>query len=287
MTKYKNVGKLAIILLALITLPLPGRTRRKKSIPNTNVQHEKVIIIDFGGVLFKEDRNSIVQKIGFSHIARYALSNWQSPVDGCLNTLEKISQEKDQKTHIPFVFRGRAMPQCIVQWQRGEKKYDDVQKELNQYIEKIAKEGYFSSDHEKFVTQSIINISLDPSQLTDITKPVAPMIKVAKQLKEKGYKLLALTNLPHETYDVLKKNYPELIELFESIEISAELHLVKPEKELFTTFLKKHKLDPKQCILIENHEDSVPVAQKLGMTAIHCSNPKACKHKLKEIGLLF
>jgi len=138
---------LDIIPIQLYTHSLPTR-------PTT-------IIFDIPGVLFKENIANLTKKIGICALASYAVSHWKNPATVCLNMLEKMSKQETDKPPDTLTFKGRPMPRCIVEWQQGYKPCDQVQSELNDYIEQIAHQNHFSSMQEKNLIKRITNLVAD------------------------------------------------------------------------------------------------------------------------------
>ncbi len=246
---------------------------------------EKSILFNLNGVLLTEDTSKIVSKIGAARVATYALTHWCSPLDACLNVLEKMGNEPDQKAPISFMFKERKMPRCIVEWQQGKCTYDEVQKKLISYIEKLHGDGFFASNSEKNITQNIIELVLNPREFSEVTKLIIPMTRLVQELKAKGYKLYIFANIAAEAMDAVKKAYPELIAQFDGIVTSSLAQAVKPEKKIFNHLFDTYKLDPKQCILVDNDQSMLDVAQTFGIQGVLFVNPKETKNRLKILGI--
>ncbi len=246
---------------------------------------KKTIIFDLDGVLFKENKPAFVKKVGFSDLARYTLRTWATPESICLDTLECISTQEIKKHETPLLHRGRSMPGCIVDWQLGDKNHIQVRQELAQHIDALAAKNHFKSEQDKELTKRILDITLNPEHLAEITAPILPMVQLAKQLKQKGYKLFLLSNLATEHYEVLKTKYPEIAELFEGIVISAHVKMFKPHKQIYHHILEAYRLDAQECIFIDNQKENVDAAQECGITGITHKNINKTKHELVKLGI--
>ncbi len=244
------------------------------------------IIFDIPGVLFKENRAILRQKIGIRSLASYAVTHWKNPSTVCFDLLETMSKHPAHQPSVLLKFKEKIMPRCIVEWQQGYKTCDQVRTELVNFIEQMAEQNYFSSMQEKNLTQHIIKFIFDAQQLPELTKPVMPMVDLAKQLKKAGYQLLLLANVPHELYSTIKTNYPEIIELFDGSIVSCQTHILKPDKQMFKKLLDTYQLNPCQCILIDEKEESVAAAQELDILGITYQKKPLLIKKLKKLGII-
>ena len=244
------------------------------------------IIFDLSGLLFKENIANLTKKIGIRSLASYAVSHWKNPATACLGMLETMSKRKEHKPPVTLIFKEKAMPRCVVEWQQGYKTCDQVRSELNNYIEQMAHQNHFKNMQEKNLIKHIVNIIFDAQQFTDLTKPIIPIIDLAKQLKKSGYQLLLLANVPIELYNMLKATYPEVIALFDGSIISCQTHILKPDKRMFEELLNTYQLNPNQCVLIDEKEENAVAAQELGITSIVYKKRPILIKKLKQLGII-
>lgn len=283
MKHHRMIAIVTISIFLVIPLNLIGRKRHQ--ILKNRPSHASVIIFDITGVLFKENQKGFMKKLGYGKIARYALTHWKKPIYTCLDMLDTMSCNPIHKPVTEIKLKGRILPQCIVDLHLGIKTCVKVRQEIDQYIEKLDAQGYFASASEKSITREIIGLILDPEQLPDLTKPVIPIIKLAQQLKNAGYQLYLVANLPDELFKVMNTSYPEIIALFDGMIISSHVKMVKPDNQIFTHLLQTYQLDPNQCILIDEQEDSIAAAEQLGITGIVCNKPPVVVRKLKQLGI--
>src|SRR5579863_1588162 len=246
---------------------------------------KKIIIFDLEGVLFKENKPAFVKKIGFGDLAKYTLRTWSTPESICLDALQCISTH-EVKTHtIPLMHRGRSMPCCIMDWQLGDKDHVQVRQELAQHIDALAAKNYFKNEQDRDLTKRILDITLNPEHLADITAPISPMVQLAKQLKQNGYRLFLLSNLANEHYDILRTKYPEIAQLFDGIVISAHVKMLKPHKQIYQHVLETYHLKAQECIFIDNQKENVDAAQQCGIAGITHKNVGKTKTELIRLGI--
>ena len=85
--------------------------------------------------------------------------------------------------------------------------------------------------------------------------PNIETMKLAKRLKEKGYKLYILSNIANATFEYFSKTY-EFFSIVEGNIISAKVGVKKPDKKIFDILIEKYSLVPEECLLIDI-EDNV------------------------------
>lgn len=243
------------------------------------------IIFDLDGVLFQENRTAMAKKIGIGQLAKYALFNWSNPESKCLDVLHTISLQESDQPKIPLIHHGRNMPRCIIDWQLGRTSHKQVQQKLMQQIEALDKTKFFKSAHEKELTQRILDISLDPEHLIDVAKPITSMVQLAKQLKQQGFRLFILSNLAKEPFNVLRSAYADIAQLFDGIIISGHVQMLKPHKEIYEHLLNTYKLNRYECVLIDNLEENIKAANKMGIAGIVHKNTRSTKAQLIKLGV--
>ncbi len=90
-------------------------------------------------------------------------------------------------------------------------------------------------------------------------------VKIAKDLKEKGYHIYVLSNMSEFTYTYFKEIH--FFKICDGIMISAYEHLVKPDEKIFMTLLDRYHLSPEECLFIDDDDTgkSLETANKLGI----------------------
>lgn len=89
--------------------------------------------------------------------------------------------------------------------------------------------------------------------------------ELVKKLKRNGYRIFLLSNASLDFYTE-KKNIPAL-DIFDGYLISADYHLLKPEKEIYEKLYTKFNLDPGECIFIDDVAANCEGSEKAGMKA--------------------
>ncbi len=84
------------------------------------------------------------------------------------------------------------------------------------------------------------------------------------ELKEKGFSLYYISNFPADIYSEVKNAY-SFFKFFEGGIISAEVNFSKPDIRIFRIFLDRFKLNPEECLYLDDLEKNVNSAVLTGM----------------------
>jgi len=282
-------------LLSSTALKAPFKLRNKQQkncSSHIPTQKKPTIIIDLTNVLFKESSSGFAPKIGYGVLASYAFTHLfsKTPLNAghrCLDTLAQISKDDAQKPFIHITLKNRTMPQCIVELLEGKKSCSETRDEITQCIEQLNKTDFFSCVKEKNLMITIMNLILDPHVLATVTEPIKQTVILVQKLKNAGHNVYLFANAPQELYSSIQKNYPDIIKLFDNVIISSHIKKVKPDISAFNHLLTTHNLDPKECILIDDLEETASIAKILGMQAIVFDKPSNVTQKLKKMGVIF
>ena len=116
-----------------------------------------------------------------------------------------------------------------------------------------------------------------------LQEEVEPTVRLIKELKERGYKLYVLSNMSKEYIEFLRKL--SVFEYFDYEVVSCEVHLGKPNPEMYKYLLEHCGLNPSETIFIDDRHDNVEVAAELGIIPFHFDrrNPEKACEELREI----
>jgi 2-haloacid dehalogenase len=115
--------------------------------------------------------------------------------------------------------------------------------------------------------------------------PIQATVAILAELRERGSRLLALTNWSAETFPTARQRFP-FLEWFEDIVVSGEVKLAKPDPRIFAHLLERARLKPARTFLIDDNPDNVAAARKLGIAAVLYESPAQLRTVLTEHGLL-
>jgi putative hydrolase of the HAD superfamily len=95
--------------------------------------------------------------------------------------------------------------------------------------------------------------------------PIPGMHELLGKLSNAGFFLFLLSNANTRNYTY--QDYSPLFDLFSGLTFSSELHLLKPEIEIYNTFCQIHSLVPAECLFIDDKIENVQGAISAGWQA--------------------
>lgn len=83
--------------------------------------------------------------------------------------------------------------------------------------------------------------------------PNTETMKLAKELKAKGFKLYILSNIAKSTFEYFSKTY-EFFSLVDGAIVSANVGVKKPDAKVFELLIKEYSIMPEECLLIDDDD---------------------------------
>lgn len=96
-------------------------------------------------------------------------------------------------------------------------------------------------------------------------------IPLITELKEKGYRVFYLSNYFEYLMDA-NRDAISFIPYTDGGVFSCDIHLAKPDTEIYRFFCKKFALDPSECLFFDDRLENVEGAKAAGMNAIVFKN---------------
>lgn len=96
--------------------------------------------------------------------------------------------------------------------------------------------------------------------------PVAGIAELVRELKAEGYGIYLLSNASYHQHDYW--NEIPGSECFDGTMISADEHLVKPQAEIYLLLCSRFRLNPSECVFIDDSGPNVEGAVYSGMQGI-------------------
>ncbi|MCC7319245.1 MAG: HAD family phosphatase [Bacteroidales bacterium] len=136
----------------------------------------------------------------------------------------------------------------------------------------------FRDKVRSFIGNSLCDQDIDDAWnalLLDIPKE---RIAVLEEVK-KHYPIFLLSNSNEIHYDMylrdlqLRFGYREFDQLFTKAYFSFDLHLSKPDPEIFEFVMYQHKLNPEETLFIDDTAEHIESAKKLGIRTYHLQQP--------------
>lgn len=114
--------------------------------------------------------------------------------------------------------------------------------------------------------------------------PIPGMEDVVRELKSSGYGIYLLSNASYHQHDYWDEIPAS--ELFDGTMISADVHLVKPQPEIFLLFCSRFGLRPEECVFIDDSTPNVEGAVFSGLNGIVFHNDSSeLRRKLSALGV--
>ncbi len=180
-----------------------------------------------------------------------------------LEYLEKFEfGEKTKKTLYKIIFKSRDW----IEYDRG------IYRHNTDLIKKIVKENPDLENEIKLVLQK------DWVKMHTIKRDTAEFLK---ELKEQGFKIYILSNISEDTYKFVSQF--DFFSLVDGGVYSCEVHICKPDIEIYEKLLEKYNLQAKETIFIDDIFDNVKSANELGINAIQFTTLDEVKQKVKGL----
>lgn len=105
------------------------------------------------------------------------------------------------------------------------------------------------------------------------------IVAIIRALKEKGYRLLILSNMNVEGRERMLGaarilDGEDWLDLFDGVLLSCDLGLLKPEPGIYRACIEKAEAAPEECLFIDDILANVEAARACGMRAIHFTETK-------------
>ena len=100
-------------------------------------------------------------------------------------------------------------------------------------------------------------------------------------LKSSGYRILGLSNWSSRVYDVINKF--DIFNLIEDSLISKDVHQLKPNKDIYESFLNKFDVKAAECVFIDDKPENIEGCKTVGMNGIVFKNSNQLKHELDKL----
>lgn len=112
-------------------------------------------------------------------------------------------------------------------------------------------------------------------------KPIEGALSFCEDLKKRGYRLFVLSNASDAFYRYFPAAVP--VEYFDGIVVSADLHKIKPDREIYEYLLDKYQLTAGECLFIDDRPENVEGARAVGMQAHQFQNDYDGIRKLLQL----
>ena len=105
-----------------------------------------------------------------------------------------------------------------------------------------------------------------------------------RELKEKGYRVYALSNWPKHIYEQ-RGDTLDFLELMDGYILSYREHLIKPDPRIFRLLLERYGIDPKRAVFLDDTRANIEAAARLGIRGILFTSQEQARRELKDLGV--
>jgi 2-haloacid dehalogenase len=115
--------------------------------------------------------------------------------------------------------------------------------------------------------------------------PIPGTVAILEELHAVGVPLLALSNWSAETFHEARRAYA-FLGLFDSIVVSGEERVTKPDPRIFAILVERHRLDAAHTVFIDDSPANIAAARAAGLVTIRYESPGLLREQLVQVGLL-
>ncbi|MHA2326151.1 MAG: HAD family hydrolase, partial [Promethearchaeota archaeon] len=113
------------------------------------------------------------------------------------------------------------------------------------------------------------------------------VVDLLEELSKIGkFKLLCLSNVNSSHWDYLLKKNWGFIKYFDELVLSHEIHMTKPDKNIFEYTIKKAKCKPDEIVFVDDGLNNIRSAREIGIIGIEFTNVKDLREDFKKLYIL-
>ncbi|MFV0527936.1 MAG: HAD family hydrolase [Lachnospiraceae bacterium] len=105
-----------------------------------------------------------------------------------------------------------------------------------------------------------------------------------RYLSEQGYKLFILSNFAHNTF-IQAGDKMTFRKYMDGEIFSFQVKQVKPEPDIYNTLLNLYNIEPSCAVFIDDRQENLATAQKMGLHTILFTDFKSAVKELKKLGV--
>jgi len=105
-----------------------------------------------------------------------------------------------------------------------------------------------------------------------------------RELKEKGYRVLILSNFSEKAYRECGEKLSFVGETDGAV-ISYREKLIKPDQEIYELLIGRYGLNPAECVFLDDRQENIDGAKRAGMHGIVFTTKAAAGRELKKLGV--
>ena len=82
-------------------------------------------------------------------------------------------------------------------------------------------------------------------------------------IKNKGYGIYILSNASDRFHQYFPRFLP--LDFFNGVVVSSDIHMIKPYEGIYKYILEKYKLNPEECLFIDDRLENIEGAKKVNI----------------------
>lgn len=110
-------------------------------------------------------------------------------------------------------------------------------------------------------------------------------VAIARELKDRGVPLYALTNFSHETFPSQRRRF-DFMGWFDGIVVSGEEKVIKPDPRIYRILLARYALRADEAVFVDDNPANAEAASALGLHGVHFTSAPMLRRELVGVGLL-
>lgn len=115
-----------------------------------------------------------------------------------------------------------------------------------------------------------IEYVLDKKNVSKMLPKLAKGVSFLKKMKADGYRIYILSNIVEDSKLYFKENFQEVTQILDGAVYSCEVHLKKPDEEIFKLLLRNYDLRPQECLFLDDSKKNIEKAKELGILSVLC-----------------
>lgn len=264
MYRYVTNTIISILLLSSSSVYQPSQAVAR---PGTAITPTLNIIFDLGGVLIDTDNVRALWQMGPVTLLRYwkHKHSTRQIINVFYQTLNKVTQTEGNSDNVRD-FSGKQMPQLMCDWLKGTKSCKEIRSLIYPAIKQHPE--WFISAQEQQIMFYLCRMCFTPDLFSSTRKLIPEGVAFVKECKQRGHRVYALSNWDNESFRHICARFPELFSLFDGIIISGDVGVVKPQPDIYEYFTQQ--FDPATYVFIDDQEENLAAAAKLGIFGIQC-----------------
>ena len=239
--------------------------------PTQDQRSGLTVVFDLGGVLIDTDARSALRELGLFDLMLCKIQTGKNPhmlKKSLYATLNRI--QSTGNTYGARDQEGDRLPGLMCDWMTGVKSSDQLLRFVLPRIE--VHPEWFGNKAEQRLIFKTARMMFTPKRFIKTRKVIADGVRFVQRCKKQGHRVVVLSNWDAESLEVMRKKYKKLFSLFEGVQISGTIGVMKPDAKMYQRVARATGSDI--CVLIDDQQENVTSARESGMRAILCPSRK-------------